>query len=162
MDKEVVKTRILKDASYEIGAYFANKITEERIHGKVAILVQDQLYSLYFIACDEYGFPKYRDIQVISRLLLNDILAISKNSNPIEITREVETIHIDIQRPLMLNSTSWDIRPYVYMWEGRITGKEKIPLKDLEVSELLKIAQETIKNREGLVIDEAIKNKIYK
>ena len=56
----------------------------------------------------------------------------------------------------------WQEPPVVFMWSGKRMGTDLVPIEKLNISELMRVAQAAIKNREGLVIDDALKNKIYK
>jgi len=40
-------------------------------------------------------------------------------------------------------------------------SRKKVPIEKLDVKFLMKLAQEAIKSREGLIIDEAISNRLY-
>ena len=152
---------IIRHTSREVGNFFAEKVEKERTGGKVAILVEDFTNSLYFMPCDKYGYPnmhhfKYMIFDSLSLQVLNT------GEVPKASTMTVEEVSIMIERPMLTQRYDWQDRPYVFLWYGRKISSSKIPLEKLNVSELLKLAQEAVKSREGLVIDEAIKNKIYK
>ena len=51
---------------------------------------------------------------------------------------------------------------YVCMWSGRIMMGERMNVEDLDIQYLMKLAQEAIISREGIIIDEAINNKLIK
>ena len=154
---------IARHASREIGNFFAERVEKERKNGRVAILVEDFTNSLYFMECNENGYPNfhrfnYMTFDSINVAILNQG---EMSSNPVSMT--VEEVSIMLEKPLISqNYNSYDGYPIVFMWRGKRMSSRKIPLEKLNVSELQKLAHQAIKNREGLVIDEAIKNKIYK
>lgn len=152
---------LIRHASKEIGNFFADKVEEERRNGKVAILVEDFTNSLYFMKCDRHGYPDYHHFNYMTFDSIS-LMAINDGSIPKTSTMTVEETSIMIEKPMLSQRYDYMDKPYVFMWFGRKMSKQKIPLEKLNVSELMKIAQEVIKNREGLVIDEAMKNKIYK
>lgn len=152
---------VIRHASKEVGNFFADKVEEERRNGKVAILVEDFTNSLYFMKCDKYGYPdmhhfNYMTFDSVSLATLND------GAIPNTASMTVEEVSIMIDKPMLSQRYDWQDKPYVFLWFGRKMSRSKIPLEKLNVSDLMKIAQESIKNREGLIIDEAMKNKIYK
>lgn len=152
---------IVRHASKEVGNYFAEKVEKERKLGKVAILVEDFTNSLYFMPCDKYGYPdmhnfKYMTFDSLSLQVLNE------GQIPNQSTMSVEEVSILIEYPMLSQRYDWQDKPYVFLWWGRKMSKSKIPLEKLNVSELMKIAQKVVKDREGLIIDEAFKNKVFK
>lgn len=156
---------IVRHASHKVGDFFAEKVFENRKHGKVAVLVEDFTNSLYFMPCDKHGYPnvhefKYMTFDSYSLQVLNDGEIPSNTTGAF--TSGVEETAIYIERPMLSQRYDWQDKPYVFLWYGRKMSSRKIPLEKLNVSELLKIAQQVVKNREGLVVDEAIANKIYK
>lgn len=153
---------LIRHASREIGNFFAEQAERERKNGKVAILVEDFTNSLYYMPCDEYGYPNFHSFNFMTY----DSLAVTVmnqgeyTSSPV--TRTVKEVSIMIEKPMITQRYDWRERPFVFMWSGRKMGSRDIPLEKLNVSELQKFAQKAIENREGLVVDEALKNKIYK
>lgn len=152
---------VTRHASKEVGNYFADKVYEERKNGKVAILVEDFTNSLYFMPCNIHGYPEFHHFNYMTFDSLS-LQSISDGKVPLQTTMTVEEVSIMIERPMLSQRFDWQDKPYVFLWWGRKMSSRKIPLEKLNVSELLKIAQEAVKSREGLVIDEALKNKIYK
>lgn len=153
---------IVRHASRKIGDYFAEQVEKERMQGKVAILVEDFTNSLYFMECDKNGYPKFHNFKYMTFDSFN-LSVLNQNealSTPVSMT--VEEVSIYIEKPLISQRYDYNGYPVVFMWSGRKMSSRKIPLEKLNVSELMKLAQQAIKNREGLVIDEAISNKIYK
>lgn len=153
---------IVRHASREVGNFFAEQVEKERREGKVAILVEDFTNSLYFMRCDKNGYPDYHHFRYMTFDSLN-LAVLQKGeipSTPISMT--VEEVSIMIEKPLISQNYDYNGYPIVFLWKGRRMSSRKIPLEKLNVSELQKIAQQAILNREGLVIDEAMSNKIYK
>lgn len=151
---------VIRHASKEIGDYFSKKVEEERTNGKVAILVEDFTNSLYFMPCDKYGYPSAHQFNYMTFDSFS-LQVIKDGSIPMS-TTTVEEVSIFIEKPILTQRYDWQDKPYVFLWYGRKISSRKIPLEKLNVSELLKIAQKVVETREGLIIDEVLKNKIYK
>lgn len=154
---------IVRHSAKTIGNYFADKVEDARRNGKVAILVEDFTNSLYFMECDNFGYPKFYTFNYMT-FDSSSLMAICKKEREMLMPTimTVEEVSIMIEKPMITQRYDVFERPYVFMWFGRKMSTRKIPLEKLNVSELLKLAQQAIINREGLVIDEALKNKIYK
>lgn len=153
---------IIRHACRNIGDYFAEQAEKERKNGKVAILVEDFTNSIYYMPCDKYGYPNFHTFNFMTYASLGATVLNQGQYTQNSVSSSVEEVSIMIERPMLSQRYDWTDKPYVFMWSGRKISSRKIPLEKLNVSELMKLAQESIKNREGLVIDEALKNKIYK
>jgi hypothetical protein len=152
---------IERHAFKTVAEFFAKKVEEERKKGKVAVLVEDFTNSLYFMPCDRYGFPNYHNFKYLAFDSFQ-LQVIKDGAIPTQMTSTVEEIQIMVDKPLLTQRYDWQDKPYVFMWNGRKMGSRKIPLEKMDVSELMKIAQKVIENREGLIIDEVLENKLYK
>lgn len=152
---------VYRHASQEVGKYFADKVYEERQHGKVAILVEDFTNSLYFMLCDERGYPNYHYFNYMTFDSVS-LAVLQENEIPQTTAMTVHEVSVMLERPMLTQRFDWQEKPYVFLWAGRIMTTKNIPLEKLNVTELMKLAQAAIKNREGLVIDEALRNKVYK
>jgi hypothetical protein len=155
---------IVRHACRSIGNFFAEQAEKERMGGKVAILVEDFTNSVYYMPCDKHGYPDFHTLRYVTYDSLNLTAISTSGANPMPCmqTMNIEEVSIMIEKPLLTQRYDWQDKPYVFMWSGKRISSRKIPLEKLNVSELMKLAQQAIINREGLVIDEAIKNKIYK
>lgn len=153
---------LVRHAARQVGDYLAQQVEDERKHNRVAILVEDFTNSFYFMDCDEYGYPIYHNFKYMT--FDSSLLTAIQNENvmPITTNMHVEEVTIYIESPMLTQRYDWNERPVVFLWRGKKMSSRKIPLESLNVQELQKLAQKAIKNREGLVIDEALKNKIYK
>jgi hypothetical protein len=151
---------IIRHACHKIGDYFAEQAEKERKNGKVAILVEDFTNSLFYMPCDEHGYPNFHHFNYMTFDSLS-MIAIQNQEMP-STPMTIKEVSIMIDRPMLTQRMDWQERPYVFMWSGKKMTTREIPLEKLNVSELMKLAQEVVKSREGLVIDEAMKNKIYK
>ena len=162
---------LIRHASRKASEYFANRIEEERKNGRVAVLVRNLMDSLFFLPCTKEGYPDYYmyrslhipNIHLATPIFENEGEDISRTATS-EVIRQlsVEEFQVIVERPLVSQSYDWREKPVIFLWEGRCMNREKIPIERLNVSELLKLAQNAIMKREGLIIDEATKNKIYK
>lgn len=153
---------IIRHASDEVGRYFAEQVERERKNGRVAVLVEDFTNSLFFMPCNEQGYPNYHQFNFMTYDSLSVTVMNEGVYTPSDVSRTVEEVSVMIDKPLLAERFDWQLPPYVFLWRGRKTSSKKIPLEKLNVSELMKLAQEVVKSREGLVIDEAMRNKIYK
>lgn len=153
---------IVRHACRQVGDFFAEQVEKKRREGSVAILVEDFTNSVYYMPCDVYGYPNFHTFNYMTYDSLSVTVLNQGQYASTDISRTVEEVSIMIERPMLTQRYDWQDKPYVFMWSGRKISSRKIPLEKLNVSELMKIAQEVVKSREGLVIDEAIKNKIYK
>jgi hypothetical protein len=50
----------------------------------------------------------------------------------------------------------------VFLWEAEIMDSKKIPIEKLNVQELMLLAQTAIKNREGIILNVTMDNKLIK
>ena len=153
---------VIRHASRSIGDYFSNQVEEKRRNGKVAVLVEDYTNSLYFMECDKYGYPNVHMFKYVSFNSLDIGVITSEQMLSTPVSMSVDEVSIMIEKPMLTQRFDYMDKPYVFMWYGRKIGSKKIPIEQLNVSELMRLAQQAIINREGLVIDEALKNKIYK
>lgn len=151
---------ITRHASQQIGDFFAKQVYENRMQNKVAILVEDFTNSIYYMPCDRQGYPDFHTFNYMTYDSLS--VTVLNEGSYAPISQTVEEVSIMIERPMLTQRYDWNDKPYVFMWSGRKMSSRKIPLEKLNVSELMRLAQKAIEGREGLVIDETIKNKIYK
>lgn len=154
---------LVRHACREIGNFFAEQAEKERRNGRVAVLVEDFTNSVYYMPCDEFGYPNFHSFNYMTYDSLSlAVLSSADVGTTVPVTQTVREVSIMIEKPMITQRYDWKERPYVFMWSGRKMGSRDIPLEKLNVSELQKLAQKAIENREGLVIDEALKNKVYK
>lgn len=151
---------IYRHAFQEAARYFAGKIEEKRRNGFVAVLVEDFYESLFFLPCNENGYPDYYQLKALELPRLEAFLV--ESDIPLTTTVTAYETTIIIEKPMLSYRYDYNDYPVVFMWSGKKIDKQSIPIEKLNVSELLRVAQTAIKNREGLIIDEALKNKIYK
>jgi hypothetical protein len=111
--------------------------------------------------CDVQGYPNYHYFNYMTFDSLS-LQALNIGQLPPTTTMTVKEVSIMIEKPMLSQRFDWQERPYVFMWFGRKMSSKDIPLEKLNVSELMKLAQKAVIDREGLVIDEVLKNKIYK
>lgn len=153
---------IVRHSARKVGDYIAERVEDERKNGKVAVLVEDFTHSFYFMPCDDHGYPDFHTFNYLTfdSISLSTLGAGEAITVPRSMT--VEEMSVMIERPMLTQRYDWQGRPYVFLWSGRIMSKRKIPLERLNVTALMKLAQAAIRNREGLVIDDALRNKVYK
>lgn len=158
---EVPREVIFRHAFIIAAKYFAERFEEERRNGRVPVLVKEMYDSLYFLPCNERGYPNQFMVKSIELPRLSAFLTIGDIATvPVSITAHEVTIMID--KPLLTQSYDYNQPPIVFLWEGKRMGTERIPMEKLNVSELMRVAQVAVEKREGLVIDDALRNKLYK
>lgn len=158
--KEYVEAKMLQ----KVGNYFTELIVQKWHEKKVAVLVEDSLTSLYFFPCNENGYP---DSRYLNYLEIDSPLGVASwgdQTTPIVGSCTVWKKEIAVQRPLLVFEEPWELHttPTIYMWSGKVMQNSKMPLENLDVKYLMKLAQEAIKNREGIYIDKVIENKLIK
>ena len=139
--------------------YFSEKITEKRKQGYVPVLVEDFFETIYYVPCNDDGLPKLRYVKIlkIPPVILSDFVGETPNVT----TLNIDEFMIEINSPLVTYNLD-NLKPLWFMWSGKQVYQSKIPLDQLNIKELMIVAQKAIRSREGLVVDEALKNKIYK
>lgn len=161
---DIPEDYIVRYGTKEAGYYFAELFMQKRAEGKVAVLIDDFTTSFFFIECDKHGYPKRRYTDFLTYMAYPKLSAWEENSSPVMDTSTVLKKTIEVESPLI----SYNFRPtfyptpYVFMWQGRILDKAEVPIESLDVSKLLRLAQEAVQKREGLIIDEVLKNKLIK
>lgn len=157
---DVPKEVIERHAYREAAEYFANKIAERRKNGQVAILVENMYDAILYINCNERGYPQFHTLRTLELPRLSEYLVVGDIPPPSQI--ECFETDIQVEKPLLSYRYDYMDYPTVFMWSGRRLGTSRIPAEKLNVQELMRVAQAAIKGREGLVIDDALKNKLYK
>lgn len=154
------KEVLLRQSFHEIGNYFAELFSKKTQSGQVPICVEDsQFTKFYFVPCNEWGYPLRPYIDFLE---METPLAWVKEGEELDFaTATYNKTTLTIDRPILSQQFNFDYRPIVFMWNGRILNKKVVPIEQLNVAELMKLAQESIKLREGLIIDEAMKNKLF-
>ncbi len=154
--REVIFRHAFKTAS----DFFAEKIEQERREGKVAVLVKDFTHSLFFMPCKDNGYPENYYLKTLHIPRIAPILMVSDIEAMPSLT--VEELTITIERPILSQRIDWQEPPVIFMWEGRVADRTRIPIEKMDVGELMRAAQVAIGKREGLIVDEVLRNKIYK
>ena len=152
---------ITRHAARTVADYLATQVEDRRKAGYVAVLVEDFANSFYYMPCDKHGFPTTYQMSYMTLDILS-VQTFSKGQEYAPVDVQVEETTVVLERPMLSQRVDWQDMPYIFLWSGRIMSRRKVPIEKLNVSELMRLAQAAIKNREGLVIDEAIRNKVYK
>lgn len=155
---------VIRRGMYEVAQYFRDLIEKERFNNRVPVLVKERpLKTIFFVPCDVFGLPKIRYYEFLTfnypkKMMIQDqdVLSVDNMS--------VVKKTIRIQSPLIMSNYGYDYPPqtFYFMWEGEIMETIKLDKSDLNVSTLLSLAQEAIKKREPLLLDEVSKNKLIK
>ncbi len=165
MRSEREKEYIFHRGMSVVADYFRNKVMDAFSEGKVAVLVKTFIEGLYYIPCDEWGYPKINQLKFVEFPPLSAyMMAQDSTIMPSNITITEYTIWV--KRPLVLCDVPdfdvWNRRPQVFLWEAEIMDTKKIPIEKLNVQELMLLAQTAIKNREGIILNVAMDNKLIK
>lgn len=157
---DVPREVIFRHAFGVAAKFFAEKIEQERREGKVAVLVKDFTHSLFFMPCKDNGYPQNYYLKTLHIPRIAPILMVSDIESMPDL--QVEELTVTVERPLLSQSYDYREPPIVFMWEGRVADRTRVPIENLDVGELMRAAQVAIGKREGLIVDEVLKNKIYK
>jgi len=156
------KEYILHRGASMVADFFRNKIIDNYARGMVAVLVKTFVDGLYFMPCDDRGYPNMQKFRTVEFRSLRAFIQNDGTTPNEPITVEEYTIHI--KKPLVMANLpdfdEWMRRPQVFLWEGEVIDREKVQLETMEVKKLILLAQEAIKRREGLIIDVAQNNKM--
>jgi len=153
----------LKKACAMVSDYFKQEIEERIMDNKVPVLVKDFVTSFYYLDCDDYGYPKNRDLTYLS---FSSPCVISQDFSTVE-NMTIMKKRVIAQRPMIVQQ--WgeygfigNEKPRVFLWEGQIVENKELPVEQLDVKYLQQLAQKCIENREGLYLDEALTNRLIK
>lgn len=162
---EVPKEYLVAKASRKFADYFSEKFLCNWNTGRVPVVIDDVFTSFYFFPCDDHGFPKAHNFHSIE--IQTPLASTGTFEEMMSQQIDVLKVEVSIESPMLVmqdHDAWWDPhgKPYVFMWQGRKRNGTKIPVSELNVKELMILAQKAIQSREGIILDEATKNKIYK
>lgn len=148
----------------DLGDYFSKLIQDKRAEGKVAIMIDDYTYSLLFTECDKLGYPKMRHIEYLSFMAYPKFSMNIEEIAPFISETTVYRKEIEIDYPMCMYRSEYDFMalPWVFMWQGKVVNRQEVPPEKLDVKYLMKLAQEAVIKREGIILDEVSKNKLIK
>lgn len=156
---------ILKKGFNSVGKYFEELIENERLRERVAVHYSDINECILFVPCDIKGYPKVRYFEFLTMMGFPKMLSVDEPINYSD-TVQVYKKCVEIREPEIFErvATSESIFPETvfFMWKGEIRDKQEIPIEQLDVKYLMQLAQEAIKKREPIILDEVIKNKLIK
>lgn len=149
----------------EVAYWFKEKVANERVNKKVPVYYYDVVDSFIYVICDEQGYPQRPYWEFITMVGLPKIMPQDIGTIPFEDVTYSKKI-VRITRPEVGYKVNDGIsmfgKDYFFLWNGDLVDRQEIPVEQLDIKYLLKIAQETIKKREPLILDEVIKNKLIK
>lgn len=161
--QRVPKEVLIRHSIAEIARFFGDLYGKKRESGLVPVCTDDKNFlKFYFVPCDENGYPKIRYIDFME-MDTPKYMAVQEGSSLDFSSATFRKTTLCIESPLLSQQYYLESYPYptVFMWNGKILNTETIPIERLNVKELMRLAQETVKLREGLIIDEAAKNKLF-
>jgi len=163
MDNQEIEQFVIQKGCYEVANYFRDLFMNKRIEGKVAVVVEDYTTSFFFMPCDKYGYPKINEQRYLS-FLDNNVNLVKESLDPTISMCKVTEKTIRVERPLVFQHISYNYptETFIFLWEGRMVNSREVPLDELDIKKLMKLTQEAIQNREGIIIDEVLKNKLIK
>lgn len=154
---------LIKIGAYEVGNYFKEFFLQKRANGLVPIMVDDFTTSFYFMPCDINGVPKRSSYEYLT--FRNSKITDFNSGSPTIDMGNITKKEIVIDRPLIGRSFAFGYEPmeyFYFLWSGRVVENQDIPIGDLDIKKLMKLAQNAIEKREGLIIDEVLKNRLIK
>jgi len=161
--QDIPEEYIVKYGLHEAAHFWTEYLTEKRISGRVPVLVDDFMISLFFVECDRYGYPMRLHTDFLSFLENPSLASLVEGNAPPTTIDHVYKKTLRIEKPILTKQFGdYMSQPYVFMWEGTIVDKREVPIDSLDVKKLLRLAQEVVISREGLVVDEVLKNKLIK
>lgn len=160
MEEELIRIGIR-----ETSQFFEDMFLQKRIDGKIPVLVEEFMTSFFFVICDKQGYPMRKYTDYLTFLENPFLVTEGKEEETFMKETKVYKKTVRIERPLIYRQfgrPDFFDKPYFFLWEGKIVDKQEIPVEQLDIKQLLKLAQASIKNREGLIIDEVLKNQLLK
>ncbi len=157
-----MSTYVLRKGMYEVADYFRNLIEKRRLENKIPVLVEDYATSLLFVPCDVYGVPKVRWFKFL--VLDQPLAAALKEETTISSDMGVVEKEVAVESPLSATRTVYGFpeRTYFHLWQGRVICGKRMKVEDLDVKELLNLANDAVVKREGLILDEVASNRLIK
>lgn len=154
---------VLRKGCYEVANYFKDLFSQKRIDGKVAVMVEDYTTSFFFMPCDKFGYPKYREQRYLS-FIDTHLRCFEECADPYCDISKVTQKTIIVRKPLIFQEVNFNYSPehYIFLWEGEMVDSKEIPIGELDIKQLMKLTQSAIEKREGIIIDEVLKNKLIK
>lgn len=154
---------IYRRGADEIARYFRELIIGKMVERKVAVMVEDYTHSLFFVDCDQYGLPTRRYFRFLT-LWDSPNFLLHEDADPCIDECKVTEKEITIDRPIAHFEDRYDFPNslYVFMWQGRVTSQRERPVEELDVKQLLRLARSAVESRDGLIIDEVLKNRQIK
>ena len=150
---------------HEVAYWFKEKVANERAGGRIPVYYHDVVDSFVYVICDEQGYPQRPYWEFITMTGLPKLMPQDISTIPFaEVTYSKKVVKID--RPEVFYKVNDGIsifgKDYFFLWNGELIDKQEIPVEQLDIKYLLKIAQEAIKKREPIILDEVTKNKLIK
>lgn len=162
--QEIPFEYIQKYGIRETADFFAELLMKKRMSGYVPVLVEDFLTSFLFVEADVIGRPKKRYHQSLSFLGLPKMMTEMSEISPYDTTTVLRK-EFEIEKPLVY----YEFRPNwepgemtIFLWSGRLVSQREVPISSLDVKELLKLSQEVIRKRDGIIMNEAFVNSFIK
>src|SRR3989442_11396258 len=128
MLSESEKQYILHRGASVVADYFRNKVIDNYAAGKAAVLVKQFVESLYFLPCDERGYPKWRQFRTVE---YRDLTPLLYNQDD-QLTPQDWTVTeytVIVRRPLVVvnipDFDEWTRKAQVFLWEGEIADTKK-------------------------------------
>ncbi|MGI5828438.1 MAG: hypothetical protein ACOX6V_05460 [Patescibacteria group bacterium] len=161
---DILEEYIYERGFHDLGDYFSNLIRDKRAEGKVAVMINDYTYSLLFTECDKRGYPKMRHLEYLTFMSYPTLNMSVEEFSPYISETTVYRKEIEIEYPMCLFKSGYDFmeQPWVFMWQGKIVNKQEVPPEKLDVKYLMKLAQEAVIKREGIILDDVSKNILIK
>lgn len=163
MNYEEIYPELIKRGIYSVADYFRELFLKERLGGNVAVIVKDYTTSFFFMPCDKFGYPKYREQRYLS-FIDTHIKLYEEGSNPSVDMGKVIQKTIVVKYPLIHQEIAYNFpsEHFIFLWEGEMVDSREISAEDLDVRKLMELTNNAIEKREGIIIDEVLKNRLIK
>lgn len=154
----------LRREIYRITKILEDDMLAHYLSGQVAVFIETQYgQCLKWVDCDNKGIPKYRFIRTHT-ISSTDFASMSKDITWEPVTFNIQQQVIEIYEPKY--TLGWcdgyvGKDYFISAWEGKLTNRV-VNVEDMDVSNLMKLAQNVIKNREEKVIETVQSNKLIK
>lgn len=148
----------------KVSEYFSDMLCSKWPEKKIPILVEDSLRTeVWYEDCDDLGRPRRKYIETLTFSGISAMMW-TENTAPDFSTCTAYKNEIEIMYPLVYQENHFNYFPETqyFLWKGETRSKKEIPIERLNVSELMKVAQEVVRKREGIVLDDVLKNKLIK
>lgn len=149
-----------------MGRWFQEEVKKQRINGKVPVIYSDINDSILYVPCNKKGIPNIRVWEFMTLMGLPKALDWTESTEYSPTDPQIYKKSVMINQPEIVFRVAETSNPlgedYYFMWRGDLVDKQEIPIEQLDVKYLMRLAQEAIEKREPIILDEVTKHKLIK